>query len=731
MLPLVALGLVGVLAWATWGKLRDEVWAYFTDDVGTRVEVQDDKVRSVLWQDPKQNVFVEKRDPKAPAAIDPVNRPGGRLEAAFSPDGTMMVVVRWQSDKLDSELGPEGAKTSADMYLSRWNGRVWSRPRPIAGINTDANERGPVLSRDGRYLLFSSDREGGRGGYDLYVARWDGLKWTGVEALGEAVNSPAHELGPALSADGSRLYFSSDRAGGSTEDIYVARRVGEPEVPAPSADGAGGEPQSPPKEGSDKKGAKGSKPSADANAVATTDAPGALPPVPVYAGAEPVNHLNSVADDVQAALTARGDHVFLASDRDRSGKGQIGFGVYLSRVVEGKVMPPEKVDLYIKQGNATDPAVRMEGFDLLFSTDIEQQADGLTAGTPEAFRLYRSTTREVIGWFDLSRWEQFKQLLSNIIWWILLAIAALIALIYLLERWQDITSLFHKCLAGSVAVHLMLLIVAMLWLIVQEFGGSEEQSPEIAISIDALAQEELALESEPDNAEIADSKVALLMDKIKSDFKIPRFKPLKPTKTAPIVRSTDKVSLVDDVRPSKANETPNQQPTPKPAIEVALLKALPETLLPDPDRPTLDESETTNEQKAITVADPSSDLFKPTKSIPQVLTKQAQEKALKTAAVKESTEAKEVQPSEQASKATDTGGDLVNPHRGLVADGSPPPIEGVGNKATTLMNLGGPDSQTDRLLPGKLETPDHDLDGKALTKLLRKQRGKPSVETIE
>ena len=60
-----------------------------------------------------------------------------------------------------------------------------------------------------------------------------------------------------------------------------------------------------------------------------------LPPLPRFAAAEPVDRLNSKAEDLQAAMTRRGEHVFLASDRDRSRK--VGFGVYLSRVVNGEV----------------------------------------------------------------------------------------------------------------------------------------------------------------------------------------------------------------------------------------------------------------------------------------------------------------------------------------------------------------------------------------------------------
>ena len=71
-------------------KLRNDVWAYFTDEEGTRVEVQDEKARFVLWEDPKNVLFDSKNaqaDPEQPEADT------NKLEAAFSPNGTMMVLV--------------------------------------------------------------------------------------------------------------------------------------------------------------------------------------------------------------------------------------------------------------------------------------------------------------------------------------------------------------------------------------------------------------------------------------------------------------------------------------------------------------------------------------------------------------------------------------------------------------------------------------------------------------
>ena len=52
--------------------------------------------------------------------------------------------------------------------------------------------------------------------------------WTPPVNLGDTVNSPSQEILPALSKNGSSLYFASDRPGSlGGEDLWVSRRAGK------------------------------------------------------------------------------------------------------------------------------------------------------------------------------------------------------------------------------------------------------------------------------------------------------------------------------------------------------------------------------------------------------------------------------------------------------------------------------------------------------------------------
>ena len=576
-----ALLLTGVIVgFSLLGDLRQNVWTYYTDDDGVEAEVNDQKTRFVLWQDPKLHVFNEpepeknkSEDTKDPSRPSP-NQPSERLEAAFSPDGTSMVLVRSDGD------------SGSDMYLSTWSGRSWSPPLPLESLNTNSNERGPAYSRDGRHLFFSSDRDGGRGGYDLYVATITDGEWK-VQNLGPEINTAEDESGPSASSDDSRLYFSSNREGTREEDIFVAQRV------APDND-----PEKP----------------------------------PIFIEAEAVDHLNSKDHDIQAALTRRGEHVFLASDRNES-DGR-GYEVFLSRVVKGKSLKPEKVDLYINKGNVTDPTVRMDGFDLLFSADHESSPG--TKG--DSYRLYSSTTREVIAFTDLSRWEQFKELLGNIGWWIFLALIALIALIYLLESWRDITSLFHKCLAGSAAAHLFLLILFALLVIAKEIEQQSDPPSEVLISIDAMSEEELALESVPEETEIAQPDLAQEAEKAAANFDIPELQPQENAQAVPIDAEFQQEAMEVAVKASAANASDEIA---EPAEPSELLSELSESELPEPDQPLLEELALAEAPDA---ENPVDSEFAPAETAPT--SEQSETETVADTAITDTAEAAEIQPSE-------------------------------------------------------------------------------------
>jgi hypothetical protein len=95
-------------------------------------------------------------------------------------------------------------------------------------VNTGANDVAPTLSADGLTLYFHSNRAGGSGGADIWQATRPSLtgEFSSPTNLGGVINSGAAETAPAISSDGLSLFFSSNRAGGNGSwDLYVATRT--------------------------------------------------------------------------------------------------------------------------------------------------------------------------------------------------------------------------------------------------------------------------------------------------------------------------------------------------------------------------------------------------------------------------------------------------------------------------------------------------------------------------
>jgi len=104
----------------------------------------------------------------------------------------------------------------------------WGNPVNLGQtVNSSSWELHPCVSADGLTLYFGSDRPGGSGGQDLYVATRAKIEddWSSPLNLGPMVNSSADEWGQSLSADGLELYFSSMRPGGHGGlDLWVTTR---------------------------------------------------------------------------------------------------------------------------------------------------------------------------------------------------------------------------------------------------------------------------------------------------------------------------------------------------------------------------------------------------------------------------------------------------------------------------------------------------------------------------
>jgi outer membrane protein OmpA-like peptidoglycan-associated protein len=114
-----------------------------------------------------------------------------------------------------------------DIYTALSQAGTWGQPMKLGEtVNNDANDGGSSMTPDGHWMVFTScERPDTRGDCDLYLAEYVGGQWRNVVPLA-SLNSPAWESQPSISADGLMLLFASDRPGGSGGvDLYMARRT--------------------------------------------------------------------------------------------------------------------------------------------------------------------------------------------------------------------------------------------------------------------------------------------------------------------------------------------------------------------------------------------------------------------------------------------------------------------------------------------------------------------------
>ncbi|WP_338876233.1 hypothetical protein WBJ53_11330 [Spirosoma sp. SC4-14] len=94
----------------------------------------------------------------------------------------------------------------------------------VAGLSSTADDKCPYIMGD--MLVFTSNRPGGYGGFDLYYSKWNGNNWSSPVNFGPAINTSFDEYRPILAGttdfSNQLMIFSSNRPGGKGGfDLYL------------------------------------------------------------------------------------------------------------------------------------------------------------------------------------------------------------------------------------------------------------------------------------------------------------------------------------------------------------------------------------------------------------------------------------------------------------------------------------------------------------------------------
>lgn len=111
----------------------------------------------------------------------------------------------------------------SDTKISAWLNRDYAVSAKVDSINSSDDDKCPAIFR--KVMIFASNRPGGIGGFDLYYSLFKNGKWNSPVNMGPGINSSSDEYRPVAGYHtdftNSFLMFSSNRPGGKGNfDLY-------------------------------------------------------------------------------------------------------------------------------------------------------------------------------------------------------------------------------------------------------------------------------------------------------------------------------------------------------------------------------------------------------------------------------------------------------------------------------------------------------------------------------
>ena len=131
-----------------------------------------------------------------------INTSSDEGAATLSANGDQIIFTRCRFDKTKN--------MGAELYSANQSRGEWSEPTLIGLVGDSLIAAQPSLSADGTQLYFVSDRKGGYGGKDIWMATdKGGGAFDNPVNLGPEINTPGDEMFPTI-RDNGELYFSSN-----------------------------------------------------------------------------------------------------------------------------------------------------------------------------------------------------------------------------------------------------------------------------------------------------------------------------------------------------------------------------------------------------------------------------------------------------------------------------------------------------------------------------------------
>lgn len=170
-------------------------------NINQDVKSDGDYYPTSLSNDGKKLLFVREKDLNSDVYIsylqDTVWSPAQKIEGkintmvqeTFAAFGETDNVIYLVSDR-------QGGKGGTDIFKSKRTSKgTWGKPKNLgAVINSELNEETPMVCNEGKTLFFSSQSHYNMGGYDIFYSYFENGKWSIPRNIGYPVNTTQDDL---------------------------------------------------------------------------------------------------------------------------------------------------------------------------------------------------------------------------------------------------------------------------------------------------------------------------------------------------------------------------------------------------------------------------------------------------------------------------------------------------------------------------------------------------------
>ena len=165
---------------------------------------------------------IEKDDSTAVLALpEPLNTQYHEGPAAWDEEDMTLYLTR-TFELPKGQVSRHSKVLGLTLFEASFNGEQWDEPKRVDIPELNGSAVHPAPDPNGDRLFFASDREGGFGGYDLYVTTRMRGAWSEPENLGPLVNTEGDDLFPHLDEEGTLFWASDGRVSLGGMDIYFA-----------------------------------------------------------------------------------------------------------------------------------------------------------------------------------------------------------------------------------------------------------------------------------------------------------------------------------------------------------------------------------------------------------------------------------------------------------------------------------------------------------------------------